>query len=43
MDFWASISLLAFEASVMKPFWKMYCLRMDASTICAMRCFHLKQ
>ena len=33
--FWASASLFALAASVMKPFWKMYCFRMEASTICS--------
>lgn len=35
--FWASASLFALAASVMKPFWKMYCFRMEASTICSSR------
>jgi len=30
----ASCSLLSLADSVMKPFWKMYCFRMFASTIC---------
>ncbi len=35
--FCASASLRALAASVTKPFWKMYCFRMDGSTICAAR------
>ena len=35
MAFWASASLFAFAASVMKPFWKIYCFKTEASTICA--------
>lgn len=32
--FCASTSRFAFAASVMNPFWKMYCFSIEGSTIC---------
>lgn len=32
VELWASCSRLSFAPSVMKPFWKIYVFRMEAST-----------